>query len=62
MEYVGEYRHIHIYIYIHVYEFECFHNNHGNIEVKISCAEFQHIEFSKTNPLPVPDLSLIISA
>ena len=29
------------------------------VKVKLTCAEFQHTNFSKTNPLPLPDLSLI---
>ena len=29
------------------------------VEVKLTCADFQHTNFSKTNPLPLPDLSLI---
>ena len=31
----------------YLYEFEHFHNNHSDSEVKLTCAEFQHTNFSK---------------
>ena len=46
-------------MYIYLYEVEYLHNNHSDSEVELTCAKFQHTNFTKTNLLPLPDLSLI---